>query len=852
MIAAFSMAAVVTPLAAAPASAMQNKVIVDFETQNYVVTPFDYVPGGDPTAPQAASVVASAQGNVTHSLKNTRGYQGWAGTTFFDSAGTQLISDGNLTVTADVNSPVAGVVIRLKVEDSTNNTHTLETNATEASVVGWHTYTFDLSAQATGTAAFNSTYNYDKATAFFDFIGATGSVTTSGQDFYLDNVTFPGETTPAVGVDFETVGDYVVGPFDYVPDGIPTAAQAASVVTDAPGNSTKVLKSTRGYQNWAGTNFFKKANTVLISEADLVVTAEINAPTAGVALRMKLENSLDGNMSVETDATEVSVVGWHTYTFNFANQATGTAAFNNTKTYDSANLFFDFIGATGSVTTSGLNYYMDNVIFPGQVTPPQVSTAPSTIATFETGDAAAIDVANKATPEHTLGVFGGDANSAVIVTAGPAGGKGGKVLAVTKNGAEWSGINVIADETGTVRYTNAENPKVSFNYYAPHAGPVVVELGPSKVQATAQALRGWQTITVDFSVADQVTSGTWSSSVDYRKVSIFPDFLVSAGGNTFYFDDVAVNGATTPAITYVAPAAISAASTLLTFESNDAAGLDVANLATALHPLGVFGGNSNVAAIADGPARGNVSKVLAVTKAGEAWTGINAIKDTTGDLRFTNAQHPIVSFNYYAPKAGPVAVELSPGPVRGLALAVAGWQTISIDFSKAAQVTSGSWSSSTEYNTVSIFPDYMVAASNPAAVYYFDNIAVNGAVTPAVTPVVTPPTDTKVKPANTVKASFTGTAKVGKTLTAKTGTWTGNPAPTFSYKWYRCSVKGSSTSAAAPARSAKCVAIRGATKSTYKLAAADKGKYVRVAVTASNSEGSAITTTKSTSKKVVK
>ncbi|MEI6591466.1 MAG: hypothetical protein WCO24_05620, partial [Actinomycetes bacterium] len=188
MIAAFSMAAVVTPLAAAPASAMQNKVIVDFETQNYVASgAFDYVPG-DVTGKvaQAASVVTDAPDNATHSLKNTRGYQGWAGTTFFNDAGSQLVSEGNLTVTAEINAPVAGVVIRLKIEDATNNQHTLETNATEASVTGWHTYTFDMSAQATGTAAFNSTFNYDKASFFFDFTTDAAAVTTNGQDFFLD------------------------------------------------------------------------------------------------------------------------------------------------------------------------------------------------------------------------------------------------------------------------------------------------------------------------------------------------------------------------------------------------------------------------------------------------------------------------------------------------------------------------------------------------------------------------------------------------------------------------------------------------------------------------------------------
>ena len=65
--------------------------------------------------------------------------------------------------------------------------------------------------------------------------------------------------------------------------------------------------------------------------------------------------------------------------------------------------------------------------------------------------------------------------------------------------------------------------------------------------------------------------------------------------------------------------------------------------------------------------------------------------------------------------------------------------------------------------------------------------------------------------------TISGTAKVGKTLTAKPGTW--KPAPvTLSYQWLR---------------SGK--AISGATKSTYKLVKADKGKKVAVQVTGAKS-----------------
>jgi hypothetical protein len=66
------------------------------------------------------------------------------------------------------------------------------------------------------------------------------------------------------------------------------------------------------------------------------------------------------------------------------------------------------------------------------------------------------------------------------------------------------------------------------------------------------------------------------------------------------------------------------------------------------------------------------------------------------------------------------------------------------------------------------------------------------------------------------KPTISGTARAGKTLTAKPGTW--SPKPALSYQWYRDGV-----------------AISKATKSTYKVTAADKGKKITVKVTAKKS-----------------
>jgi hypothetical protein len=42
-----------------------------------------------------------------------------------------------------------------------------------------------------------------------------------------------------------------------------------------------------------------------------------------------------------------------------------------------------------------------------------------------------------------------------------------------------------------------------------------------------------------------------------------------------------------------------------------------------------------------------------------------------------------------------------------------------------------------------------------------------------------------VAPANTVVPAVTGTPSAGNTLSCSTGTWTGTPAPLYSYQWTR-------------------------------------------------------------------
>jgi hypothetical protein len=90
----------------------------------------------------------------------------------------------------------------------------------------------------------------------------------------------------------------------------------------------------------------------------------------------------------------------------------------------------------------------------------------------------------------------------------------------------------------------------------------------------------------------------------------------------------------------------------------------------------------------------------------------------------------------------------------------------------------------------------------------------------------------------TVKPTVTGTSTVGRTLTAAKGTWTGYPTPTFTYQWYACSTAVSAARTTVPST---CKKITGATRSTFKLTSAQRGKYVAVFV-----KGTSLRTTATT------
>ncbi len=111
-----------------------------------------------------------------------------------------------------------------------------------------------------------------------------------------------------------------------------------------------------------------------------------------------------------------------------------------------------------------------------------------------------------------------------------------------------------------------------------------------------------------------------------------------------------------------------------------------------------------------------------------------------------------------------------------------------------------------------------------------------GGSTPAIsgtTPTVLP--DSPLAPVNVKRPSIGGTAQVGQALTATAGEWENAATVTKSYQWEDCSQTGGA-----------CIAISGATGSSYVLTSSDVGDTVTVVETAKNSAGTGNATAVST------
>jgi len=449
----------------------------------------------------------------------------WAGTSFGNSLGAPIpFTAGNTKIKAAVYSPDTGIVVKLKVEDSTDPTKSVETDVTTTVANAWDTLTFDFSNHSPATSAINFTYNYDKMSVFYDF-GVIGS----GKNYYIDDVTF--QTAPlkaliSLPIDWDDSTNIDYTPVDF-------GGNASSLDKDPLDSTNTVLKSekTSGAQTWAGTSFGNAlAAPIPFQSGYTTIHAVVYSPDTGIVVKLKVEDSTDPTKSVETDVTTTVANAWDTLSFDMSNQSINTAAINFTTTYNKMSIFYDF-----GVMGSGKIYYVDYIAYEAAPAKKPISLP--------------VNWEDSVTFDYKLIDFGGNSSS---LAADPLNASNTVVRSEKTSGAQtWAGTT-LGDSLSMPIPFSSGNTTLRAVVYSPDTG-IVVKLkvedyfnaGISvETDVTTTVANAWDTLSFDMSNQSSGTAAINFSNT-YNKMSIFYDFGIMGAAKTYYVDHIEFLGAAT-------------------------------------------------------------------------------------------------------------------------------------------------------------------------------------------------------------------------------------------------------------------------------------------------------------------
>ena len=502
-----------------------------------------------------------------------------AGITLLDRTDANtIISTGHMVVTAKVKALAdASVGVTMKLTD-TNGGELTKTATTSGTANTWSTLTFDFTSPTTGT--FDSYVAYKKLDLMFDPTNAKAgqghdvwdgnnptTSATKSKLYFLDDVSYTlvatggGDTAPTVPVAHRFVPTGSTGligkPYDkgakgwfqYYSAGVKYYTAIAEVGTSV------TLKW--HITDTSGAAYASKAVNLIVGKSYSFSSASYSTTYTGAT---------SFSTSASTGATDAKIISGTT-------DASGDVSWTLTNT--------DTVGQTrpadldGDIADGGV-YSQITVILPGgsQLVEDQDiidlhfvkaagsggdgPTAPSTLVNFEISDSTG----------YSLGVDGtvdfGRAVSSLSTTA-PAGGSSASLKAakVVKAGggtdvgaACWAGTSFLNFGGTNKTLVSVGNKVVSMNVYAPSAGQKVrfkiensADVNQYVEQDALTTKAGWQTLAFDFTTP--VTAG-WQNTSTYNKATVFLGFTCdgpdATNESTWYFDDVAFNGAATPAV----------------------------------------------------------------------------------------------------------------------------------------------------------------------------------------------------------------------------------------------------------------------------------------------------------------
>jgi len=417
-------------------------------------------------------------------------------------------------------SPVACNVL-FKLEHATNSGVFVEVSQSVTTPNVWVQLDFDFSGSASAT--------YSKIVIFPDFSATADNI------FYIDDIEGPGYSGGAPG-------DPVTLPVTFEDENVEYGltdfgGNASEIVTDPEDENNKVAKTikTAGAETWAGTTVGGVVGfptEIPFTPDATTMTVDVWSPQAGIVVRLKVEDSGDSNISVETDANTTVSEAWETITFDFSNEATGTAEINFDYQYNKASIFFNF-GVTGA-QAGEKTYYWDNMEFVGGAGEKPL-LALDVQDNFENNGYATIDSWKFQDPDLEDLIIGLDPVNAT-----------NHVADYNRSGSfEWTNAQFILDHRMDLTNRNIFEMSVYFPSTNDYSG----NLTPTAALKLQNSLLGPDAWTTQTEVKLEVTEfDSWVVlSFDFSQVANRQDYdqvVVQFGGEghfvpgLFYFDDI--------------------------------------------------------------------------------------------------------------------------------------------------------------------------------------------------------------------------------------------------------------------------------------------------------------------------
>ena len=258
------------------------------------------------------------------------------------------------TIKMSVYSISPGLLVKFKLEDDNDPvTAAVERDAYTTKYNQWETLTWSFSGEQSNI--------FQRLVLMFDF-GNTGNGT-ENSTFYFDDIYQFDPTGGLAQIDLPITYDDSSIYYSLIPFG--DEEGASDIIYNSGQNNLAYVAKSSSAATWAGVTISNESGLVSnipVSSSNskmYVHTYVTGSSNTGIPVRLKIENKNDPTQSVETEAYTTVVDAYEVLEFDFNNEATGTAALNESYPFNMASLFFNF-GSAGDDQTV---YYFDNISF---------------------------------------------------------------------------------------------------------------------------------------------------------------------------------------------------------------------------------------------------------------------------------------------------------------------------------------------------------------------------------------------------------------------------------------------------------------------------------------------------------